>query len=111
MVPTDMTFFCCRATDGEPSPLLPAWFELGLQPIRARPNTGLQQGASPLLLPTISGQVKRRQRCDPLLNTSNGSYFSVRARDLPPEPVLQKSEFLEPLDSITLDLFRNVLSI
>lgn len=106
-----MLSLCCRATDGEPSPLLPAWFELGLQPIRARPSTGLQHGASPLLLPTISAKVKRRGRCDPLLNTDDGSYFSLRARDLPPELVLQKSEFLEPLDSITIELFRKVLSV
>ena len=96
------------AQDGEPSPLLPAWFELCLQPVRANPSTGLQRGASPLLLPSI--QSGKKSSCHPLRSPADGKE-RMDPRELPSIDVLEKSEFLESLDDATLSLYRKSLDI
>lgn len=104
------------AVDGEPSPLIHAWMELGLMPSRAQPSRGLRDGgASPLMLPSLTsplmsvgwGQEKQKE---PICNlvvinpsreeVGNGLMGGV----MPTESVLKQSEFLLPLDDDTREL-------
>lgn len=96
------------ALDGEPSPLLPAWFELCLQPVRAHPSAGLQRGASPRLLPSL--QRTKASTCDPILSDALRPQERLGPRELPSVEVLAKSEFLEPLDDATISLYRSALA-
>jgi len=96
------------AEDGEPSPLLPAWFELCLQPARANPSAGLQRGASPILLPSI--QRGKKSSCHPLRSPAADGGERMDPRELPSIEVLEKSEFLEPLDDPTMTLYRTALT-
>lgn len=93
--------------DGQPSPLLPAWFELGLQPVRARSIRGLFGGASPLLLPP--GSPPSTKKCSPLRFNSSTDSLRMTDRELPPDYILEQSEFLTPLDPPTIALYRQVL--
>ena len=95
------------AEDGEPSPLLPAWFELCLQPVRAKPAAGLQRGASPILLPSV--QHGRKSSCNPLWSPTDVQE-RLDPRELPSIHVLEKSEFLESLDDATISLYRAALA-
>ena len=67
---------------------------------RAQRRKALQRGASPLLLPE-----PRRSR-----TTSESSAGSLEEGDLPNVEVLQRSEFLEPLDEGTQRLYEYLLS-
>jgi hypothetical protein len=90
-----------------PSPILPSWLEFGLMPARKASLGGLRTGASPLLLPGdfvepwVAGpaQLQREQ-----LQLTNRTSF------LPPGAVLQRSEFLEPLDDDTVALYQQLLA-
>ncbi|KAL6783893.1 hypothetical protein ACKKBG_A03905 [Auxenochlorella protothecoides x Auxenochlorella symbiontica] len=99
------------ATDGQPSPLLPAWLELGLQPSRQRrPSVG---AASPLLLPPLLGGGQAVPDCDLLSDNAEGASMAarhvLRPHQLPPTRVLQRSRFLTPLDPATEELFQECL--
>ncbi|KAI3429510.1 hypothetical protein D9Q98_005599 [Chlorella vulgaris] len=98
------------AEDGEPSPLLPAWFEIGLQPVHAPRSKGLRSGASPLLLP---GAPWRRggaaRNCSLLEPAEPPSGSSQLDRMMPSTEVLERSEFLLPLDAETSQLYRRLL--
>lgn len=98
----------CRAVDGEPSPLLPAWLELCLQPRRATASSGLQRGASPLLLPNREYKYSKI-RCNPIIDSKRVDVEPIGTRELPSVEVLQKSEFLEPLDDETVRLYQRLL--
>jgi hypothetical protein len=96
--------------DGEPSPLLPAWMELGLQPVRAQRSKGLRGGASPLLLP---GPERRAggaaaAACAPVRAPLEGS-SELAGGVMPSDEVLRRSEFLLPLSPDTAALYRRVL--
>ena len=100
------------AEDGTPSPLLPAWLELGLQPSRVRKS--LRGGASPLLLPKVDKTFEKKG-CFPLRRKGE-SPLSAGAGDaalgdtlMPSDAVLSKSEFLMPLDADTSAMYRKVL--
>ncbi|KAI8106845.1 hypothetical protein M9434_001499 [Picochlorum sp. BPE23] len=96
------------AVDGEPSPLLPAWLELCVQPRRATASSGLQRGVSPLLLP--NGEYKHSKiRCNPIIDSKRVDVEPIGTRELPSVDVLQKSEFLEPLDDDTVMLYQRML--
>ena len=95
-----------------PSPLLQAWLSFPLEPQRASRKKGLQGGASPLLLP---GQVSRRHcqnsdySSDGQVLGSSGSLDLDLGSLMPSDAVLKQSEFLEPLDDDTKDLYRRIL--
>jgi spermidine/putrescine-binding protein len=95
------------AEDGSPSPLLPAWLELGLQPSRVRKS--LRGGASPLVLPAVDKNFEKKG-CFPL---RPGKFSSENAAlgDMlfPSDAVLSRSEFLLPLDANTAAMYREVL--
>lgn len=96
----------CSFEDGQPSSLLPAWLELGLQPAR-RPRS-LRGGASPIDLP---GEALTHQICSPIKIVQSKSEVildNLGAR-LPPEEVLLNSEFLLPLDAHTASLHLRLL--
>jgi spermidine/putrescine-binding protein len=92
------------ATDGTPSPLLPAWFELCLSPVRANGATGLSGGVSPLLMPNSTSS---RGACRPI--KTNEEPHLIGSRELPSIDVLQRSEFLEHLDADTLAMYQSSL--
>ena len=92
--------------DGTPSPLLPAWFELCLSPVRANAASGLVGGVSPLLLPGDGGHAATL--CRPIKERHDQQ--RIDPRELPSVDVLRRSEFLEPLDANTLELYREALS-
>lgn len=98
------------AQDGEPSPLLPAWFELCLQPVRAHASAGLQRGASPLLLPSQSQRYDgaTKSACHPIRSDTDEQQ-RLDPREIPSVDVLNKSEFLLPLDDATISLYRKSL--
>lgn len=109
------------AVDGEPSPLIHAWMELGLMPSRAQPSRGLRGGgASPLMLPSLASPLmsvgfrkkekERENMCNLLVLESpgeevNGDYGLVGGGVMPTESVLKQSEFLLPLDDDTRELY------
>ena len=105
------------AEDGEASPLLPAWFELGLQPSRARAS--LRGGASPLVLPSSSSSLGGREEgeavCTPIRGTNinskieNGEEARVDVGGLPSPSTLKRSEFLLPLDAETAAMYGRLL--
>ncbi|KAL4427727.1 hypothetical protein ABPG75_001816 [Micractinium tetrahymenae] len=100
------------AEDGEASPLLPAWLELGLQPVHAQRSTGLRGGASPLLLPDAPAQRRGGgggRACSLLEPAAPLPGSSQLDQLLPSEEVLQCSEFLLPLDRDTAALYRRLL--
>jgi hypothetical protein len=103
--------FRCSAEDGEPSPLLPAWLELGLQPVHAVRSRGLRGGASPLLLP--GGPWRQRgggsEACSLLEPAEPPPGSPQLDRLLPSREVLERSEFLLPLDRGTEALYRRLL--
>ena len=96
-----------RAQDGEPSPLLPAWLELPLHPVRSQPSKGLKGGASPLLLPPAVAASKKRGAEGGDMGGSAGANGAssessvLRGGVMPAAAVLQRSEFLLPLDAET----------
>lgn len=100
----------CRAQDGEASPLLPAWLELGLQPVRAQRSKGLRGGASPLLLP--GGPWKRGSVACSLIEPAEPPPGSSELEGglMPSSEVLERSEFLLPLDADTAALYRRLLA-
>ena len=67
---------------------------------RAQRRKALQRGASPLLLP----EPQRKPAA------SSGSAGSLEEGDLPAAEVLQRSEFLEPLDEGTHRLYEYLLT-
>ena len=109
------------AVDGEPSPLIHAWMELGLMPSRAQPSTGLRGGgASPLMLPSLASPLmsvgfrkkekERENMCNLLVLESpgekvDGDHGLVGGGVMPTESVLKQSEFLLPLDDDTRELY------
>ena len=99
--------------DGEASPLLPAWLELGLQPVHAQRSKGLRRGASPLLLP--GGPWRRGGRgpggsaCSLLQPSEPPPGSAALEQLLPSREVLERSEFLLPLDPETAALYRRLL--
>ena len=97
----------CRAEDGEPSPLLPTWFELGLQPVHAQRSKGLRGGASPLLLPGTA--AKPAAACSLLEPAGSPPGSAALDQLLPSTEVLQRSEFLLPLEPGTAALYRRLL--
>lgn len=100
------------AEDGEASPLLPAWLELGLQPVHAQRSKGLRGGASPLLLPGGSrggSRSKQQPACSLLEPTEPPAGSSLLDQLLPSSEVLERSEFLEPLSPETAALYRRLL--
>ena len=103
----DNAYHVCRAVNGEPSPLVPAWLELCLQPVRANAASGLQKGASPRLLP---GKRTAAKACNPLPSSDTDSYI-IDSRELPPQHILEKSEFLEPLDAESIAMYRKALGL
>ena len=95
-----------------PSPLLPAWMLYGLEPTRASRKRGLQGGASPLLLP---GAV-RAARCHADAPAADSSTLGAAGRldvslgeRMPSDEVLERSEFLEPLQPEMADLYWKLL--
>jgi hypothetical protein len=89
-----------------PSPILPSWLEFGLMPARKGSLAGLRTGASPLLLPpefVAAGRAGPAPLGREQLRLGSGAAF------LPPAEVLKRSEFLEPLDDDTLELYRQLL--
>ncbi|KAG7666766.1 hypothetical protein KSW81_000539 [Nannochloris sp. 'desiccata'] len=98
------------AEDGTPSPLLPAWLELGLQPSKVRKS--LRGGASPLVLPAVDKHFEMKG-CFPVRagKTSSAGNFDAALGDslMPSDAVLSKSEFLMPLDAETAAMYREVL--
>lgn len=92
--------------DGTPSPLLPAWFELCLSPVRANATSGLSGGVSPLLLPGDGGHTAAF--CRPIKEQHEQQ--RIESREIPSVDVLRRSEFLEALDANTLELYRACFS-
>lgn len=92
------------AEDGDPSPLLPAWLELGLAPARRRGS--LRGGASPGALPPPAPAAARA--CAPVRPAFKGD---ARMGDnlMPADDVLARSEFLAPLDADTAAMYRKAL--
>ena len=97
-----------------PSPLLQAWLTFALEPQRASRKKGLQGGASPLLLP---GHHQLQQGGEHQAEGINGTHLgSSGTLDLdlgsfmPSDAVLRRSEFLEPLDADTRELYREMLT-
>jgi len=96
------------AEDGTPSPLLPAWLELGLQPSRVRKS--LRGGASPFLLPEVD-KTFGKKGCFPLRTGKSAKTHDAGLGEslMPPDAVLSKSEFLMPLNAATSAMYREVL--
>ncbi|CAL8462508.1 g2041 [Coccomyxa elongata] len=94
-----------------PSPLLPAWLVYWVQPSRAAWNRGLKSGASPLLLPP-SENAHLANRHEQTASEPDGASTGLQdmfGDVLPDEAVLQRSEFLLPLDERTRRLYWSVL--
>ena len=85
---------------------------LPLQPVHAQRSKGLRGGASPLLLP---GRPWRRGSgggtgaCSLLEPRQLPSGSSQLEQLMPSEEVLERSEFLLPLDAETSQLYRRLL--
>jgi hypothetical protein len=84
-----------------------------MQPVHAQRSKGLRGGASPLLLP---GRPWRRGSsggaagaCSLLEPRQLPSGTSQLERLMPSEEVLERSEFLLPLDAETSQLYRRLL--
>ena len=92
------------AEDGEPSPLLPAWLELPLQPARLRKS--LKGGASPLTLPLEDGSLTKK--CRPVRSKLSGE-AKLGGDMVPSEAIMSRSEFLLPVDAETAALYSRVL--
>lgn len=86
-----------------PSPLLPAWFEFGLMPSRVQPSRGLQQGASPLQLPSMSVSSAVMDSLAEQAELLNGL--------MPEEQTLLRSEFLLPMDKETTAMYNDLLTM
>ena len=100
----------CSAESGEPSPLLPAWLELPLQPVRAQRSRGLAGGASPLLLPaTDRAAAAAAAECSPMRGARGGS-AELAGGVMPSDDVLRHSEFLLPLSAETAGMYRRILT-
>lgn len=97
------------ARDGEPSPLLPAWMELPLQPVRAQPSKGLRGGASPLLLPPAAAAKQAQESRGEAEAGGLGGGELTGLGAMPPSAVLARSEFLLPLDDDTIELYNSAL--
>ncbi len=79
-----------------------------LQPVHAQRSKGLRGGASPLLLP--GSHARQLRQCSSLLEPAElPSGSSQLDLLLPSSEVLQRSEFLLPLDDETSQLYRRVL--
>ena len=96
-----------------PSPLLQAWLTFPLEPQRASRKKGLQGGASPLLLP---GHLQEKQggghQAEGGTSAQLGSSGSLDldlGSFMPSDAVLRQSEFLEPLDEKTKELYQEIL--
>jgi hypothetical protein len=89
-----------------PSPILPSWLEFGLMPARKGSLAGLRTGASPLLLPA---EFVPAWRAGPALLGREQLRLGSGGSFLPPPEVLRRSEFLEPLDDDTLELYGRLL--
>lgn len=92
---------------GDPSPLIHAWLDFILSPRRAATTTGLKRGLSPLLLPDpeeggVCGSLH------PDWGDINVE-LDVRGRFMPNRCILERSEFLLPLDRDTEELYNRVL--
>lgn len=98
---------------GKPSPLLPLWFELALQPQRVSELNQLRRGFSPLQLPGNGGS---RESVDFNVDSQPGTSLlagvSVKtvANYMPSRNVLAHSEFLEPLDTTTQALYARLIA-
>jgi hypothetical protein len=98
----------CRAEDGEPSPLLPAWLELPLHPVRSQASKGLKGGASPLLLPAAADRRQRQGGTD-AGGGSDDDGSELRGGVMPSAGVLRRSEFLLPIDDQSAEIFNAAL--
>ena len=94
------------AEDDTPSPLLPAWLELGLQPSRLRRS--LRGGASPLVLPPVDKNFEKKKGCFPVRTKAAGN-AALGESLMPSDAVLSRSEFLLPIDVETAAMYREVL--
>ncbi|DBA92866.1 TPA: hypothetical protein ACH3X1_003039 [Trebouxia sp. C0004] len=92
-----------------PSPLLPAWFEFGLQPSRMQPSRGLQLGASPLQLPGPLALLPQKERRDVVSSSEWDSQLIGGV--MPEKETLMRSEFLLPLDQDTTAMYHKLLSV
>jgi hypothetical protein len=80
---------------------------------RAHRSRGLQQGASPLLLPgppLVHGAKRHRHDAAPASQENSDRSSELAASMMPRDEVLENSEFLLPLDADTLTLYKEVLS-
>ena len=88
-----------------PSPLVPTWLEFGLQPKRVTAKRGLTIGASPLMLPaTLPEGSQSQQQAD-----HGASKSELVNGNMPSDAVLQRSDFMLPLDPKTLDMYKALL--
>ena len=88
-----------------PSPLVPTWLEFGLQPKRVTAKRGLTIGASPLMLPaTLPEESQPKQQAD-----HGASESELVNGNMPSDAVLQRSDFMLPLDPKTLDMYKSLL--
>lgn len=79
------------------------------QPVHAQRSKGLRGGASPLLLPDAPAPRRGARACSLLEPAAPPPGSSQLDQLLPSEEVLQRSEFLLPLDRETASLYRRLL--
>lgn len=99
-----------------PSPILASWLEFSLQPARIPSLQSLRTGVSPLLLPPVRPHGERSSKqghraTDGDNWTVEGLRLNSANSWLPNDDVLRRSEFLNPLDSDTLQLYRSALAM
>lgn len=106
-----------------PSPLLPSWLEFGLSPARIAAHSGLKSGAAPALLPDRGpGLHKPASQHPPSTPSQQGQQGQQTLYDenilchatsyMPTDTsTLVNSEFLMPLDSDTVALYRDALAL
>lgn len=96
--------------------MLSAWLLYGLEPARANRRRGLQGGASPRLLPAAfpkhRSRVASRLKESPAQASKLGDAGSLAlslGELMPSDHILERSEFLEPLEEDTRELIRDLL--
>jgi hypothetical protein len=90
-----------------PSPLLSSWLEFSVMPGRIVTLSGLKTGASPLLL----GDAEEQQGDDGGGDEWEGRDAMLHGSEnyLPAPAVLDLSEFVEPVDGKTLQIYGHAL--
>jgi hypothetical protein len=121
-----------------PSPLLPSWLEFGLAPTRSLQHSGLKSGtspvyqvmqitqvlelaftyflsgAAPLILPELDKSVRKARSSGQGLepnDTHNRHKVNYDNGFLPSTQILEKSEFLFPLDGASTSLYNQMLKV